>query len=330
MRRAAKLLLVIAGLGLASFLLHRIFSRYGLDEIVAAVEAIPLRNLILSAVCAGSSYLCLTGFDWLAIRYLGHRIPYRKVAFTSFVSLSIGHNVGIAALSSGAIRYRFYTRWGLRAVEVAKLILFCALTVAFGFIVLGGFVLLLQGELAARFTGSDRVLLTLVGILCLAVAGLYVAAAALSLPPLKLGRFALEFPKVGIALGQVGLGPLNFLCVAGCLHFALQAETDAPYLRVVSIYLIANLMGLISHVPGGLGVIEATVMFLVGGAQVIGGLIVFRATYFVLPFLIGTSLFAIFELRALVTDRRKRAPRLDVTPAKTALPDRAASCREPV
>src|SRR3712207_8967800 len=51
---------------------------------------------------------------------LGRPLSYPKVALASFVSLSLGHNIGFAGLSSGAIRYRFYSRAGLTAEEVAK------------------------------------------------------------------------------------------------------------------------------------------------------------------------------------------------------------------
>src|SRR5690606_1118282 len=43
---------------------------------------------------AAASYLCLTGFDALAVRYAGRPLPYRRVALASFVSLTIGHNIG--------------------------------------------------------------------------------------------------------------------------------------------------------------------------------------------------------------------------------------------
>jgi glycosyltransferase 2 family protein len=120
--------LAAAALALAAFLLYRTLSRYDLDQIVASVVSIPLDRLALAGAFAAASYLCLTGFDALAVRYVGRVLPYRSVALASFCSLSIGHNVGLAALSSGAIRYRFYSRWGMSAEQVAKLILFCAIT----------------------------------------------------------------------------------------------------------------------------------------------------------------------------------------------------------
>jgi uncharacterized membrane protein YbhN (UPF0104 family) len=141
---------VLATVLLAGFLLYRTLSRYSFDEVVAAVWAVPSSRLALAAGFAAASYLCLTGFDALALRYVGKPLPYRKIALASFTSLSLGHNIGLAALSSGAIRYRFYSRWGLSACDVAKLIAFCAVTVALGLATLGAAALLLRTDLAMR------------------------------------------------------------------------------------------------------------------------------------------------------------------------------------
>ena len=125
LRKPWMLALSAAALVLTAYLLYRTLSRYSLDEIIASVTAIPVYRLALSGLFAAASYGCLTGFDWLALRSVGRRIPYRRVALASFVSLSLGHSIGFAGLSSGAIRYRFYARWGLSAGDVAKVVVFC-------------------------------------------------------------------------------------------------------------------------------------------------------------------------------------------------------------
>jgi uncharacterized membrane protein YbhN (UPF0104 family) len=245
---------------------------------------------------AAASYLCLTGFDWLALRYVGRRISYPKVALASFCSLSLGHNIGFAALSSGAIRYRFYTRWGASAGDVAKIIIFCGMTVGWGLAVLGGSAILLRPELAARITGLPEGTLISLGAALLTLAALYVALSALRQKPIRLWTWRTEIPSLRLALAQVVIGPINFAFVAACLYQALAAVQDVPYFEVAAVYVIANVTSLISHVPGGLGVIETVVLYLLPGANVIGALIAFRAVYFLLPLMIGAPLFGITEL----------------------------------
>ena len=113
-------LVAFLAVSLAAFLLYRTLSRYSFEELVASVTAVPMQRLLAAGGFAAASYLCLTGFDFLALRYVGRPLPYRQAALASFTSLSLGHNIGFAALSSGAIRYRFYSRWGLRTGEIAR------------------------------------------------------------------------------------------------------------------------------------------------------------------------------------------------------------------
>jgi glycosyltransferase 2 family protein len=85
----------------------------------------------------------------------------------------------------------------------------------------------------------------------------------------------------------------------------LLSTTDVGYLAVATVYVLANAATLISHVPGGLGVIEAVVIYLVPQASVIGGLVAFRVIYYLVPFIIGATLFAAYEV---AQRRRANAP----------------------
>jgi uncharacterized membrane protein YbhN (UPF0104 family) len=99
-----------------------------------------------------------------------------------------------------------------------------------------------------------------------------------------------------IAFGQVAIGSINYLFVAACLHQAISAVAEIPYFSVVSVYIIANATALISHSPGGLGVLESVVLYFLSDHGVIGALIVFRLTYYLIPLLVGSLLFLATEL----------------------------------
>jgi uncharacterized membrane protein YbhN (UPF0104 family) len=311
LRRPLKIALIPAILGLAGYLLYRTLARYDLDQVIDSVTSIPLHNLAFAGVFAAASYLCLTGFDALAVRYVGRPLPYRRVATASFVALSIGHNIGFAALSSGAIRYRFYARWGLTTEQIAKLIVFCALTVALGLMILGGAALLLQPDLAEQITRLDRSLTLALGAACFALAILYLVLAASVRRPLRFRQWELEMPPLRLAIGQVLIGPLNFACVAACLHQALAAIADVGYLGVAAAYVIANVTALITHVPGGLGVIEGVLTFLLPQGDIIGALVVFRFVYYLVPLGIGSLMLAGIEL-ALRRDRGEQSSKAQV------------------
>jgi uncharacterized membrane protein YbhN (UPF0104 family) len=291
-----KYLIAAAAIGLAAFLLYRTLSRYSLDELIAAVTAVPIPRLLAAAGFAAASYLSLTFFDYLALRYVGRPLPYPKAALASFTALSLGHNIGLAALSSGAVRYRFYSRWGLSAGEVAKVIVFCGVTVGLGLLTLGGAALLLRSGLAVEITGLTHPVIIALGLGCLAAPVIYLILSLLVRRPLRIRRWSLEIPPFRLAIGQVLIGSINFAFVAACLHQALAAVADVAYLGVASVYVIANATALVSHVPGGLGVIESVVMYLLPQSDLIGPLLVFRFVYFLAPLGLGSILFVVTEL----------------------------------
>lgn len=299
--------LAVALVTLAAFLLYRTLSRYSAAEIVESVTSIPPGRLALGGLFAAASYLCLTGFDFLALHYVGRKLPYPKVALASFCSLSLGHNIGFAALSSGAIRYRFYSRWGVSGGDIAKIIVFCGLTVGLGLAILGALALLLRSDLAAKMTGLSQAALVGIAVATLAAVAVYVALAAYVRKPLRIRGWSIEMPPLRLALAQIVIGPLNFACVAACLYHALAGLAEVSYLAVAAVYVTANLTALISHVPGGLGVIETVVLYLLPGAKVIGALVAFRVIYFLIPLAIGAPLFGLCEL---VLEKRKLARRM--------------------
>lgn len=287
---------VLVGLALAGWLLYRTLGRYSFDELVQSVTAFPLGRLAGAGLFAAASYVCLTGFDALAVRYVGKRLAYPPIALASFVSLSLGHSIGFAGLSSGAIRYRFYSRWGLSAGDVSKVILFSGMTVGVGLTTLGGVSILLRPALAAKLIGISQPLVLAIGIGSLAATALYLFAAAFVSGRLRIRNWTLEMPDLRLALAQVVVGSVNFALVAACLHQALNAVIEVPYLTAVTAYVLANTGVLVTHVPGGLGIIEAVIIFLLPQANLIGALLVFRFVYFLVPLVIGGTVFAICEL----------------------------------
>jgi len=295
MRRLTPLF-ATAVLALAGWLLYRTLSRYSFGEIVASIRALPPARLALAGGFAAASYLCLTGFDWLALRYAGHRLPYRRVALTSFVSLSIGHNLGFAALSSGAIRYRFYSRYGLGIGDIAKVVLFCGATVGMGLLLAGSTALAIHPEIATHVTGLDPSIIRVVVGVGFALVGAYLALTALWRQPLWLRRWSVRLPAPGLALRQLLVGPINYVLVAGCLHQTLAGTAEVSYLTVLTVYVVGNVAVLMTHVPGGLGVIESVVLYLLPDAGFIGALIMFRVLYFLVPLGLGALLFLTAEL----------------------------------
>lgn len=294
LRYAIKLLLLAAIIG-AGYLLYRTWSQYSFDDVMRALTSIPKTNLALGLLFAACSYCCLACNDWLGVRYAGKPLPFRQTALASFTGLSIGHNVGLAALSSGAVRYRFYSRWGLGTEEIAKVIVFCGATVALGLSTLGAVGLYLRPEDAAKMTGLEASTISAIALACLAFPILYLVLSAVLRTPLRIRSWHFDMPIFKLAIGQVIVGTVNFAFVAACLHQMLSALGDASYFKVATASVTANIAAIISHVPGGLGVLEATIVHVLPGAESIAAVIAYRVIYYLIPLAIGVSLFIASE-----------------------------------
>jgi glycosyltransferase 2 family protein len=294
--RRVHALIAVAAFALAAVLVHRAMQEYSWSEVLASLGQISLGHLAFGAVFTAGSFLCLTGSETLAVRYTGGALPYPKIALASFTSLSIGHTLGFAVFSSGAIRYRFYAGWGLSAGDVGRIIVFCGVTTALGLGTVGGLAAVIRPDLVGETFAFAPWAVVTVGVVLLGTVAIYLALAALVHRPVRIRSFELPVPPLRLAVGQIAIATTDLLLVSAVLHQMLAATSDIDFLPVAAAYVTANTAGILSHVPGGLGVIEAVLLSLVPGANVVGALVAFRAIYFLVPFFIGGLVFGVSEI----------------------------------
>lgn len=286
---------IFIGFGLAGYLLYAGLQQYTLADIIASVQDIPPANLAIALAFAAGSYLCLTFFDWAGVLYVRGQLGYPKIALASFLALSIGQSVGLAGLSSGAIRYRYYAHWGLDAEAVAKIVLLSGVTVGLGLAVLGGIVMILNPSDTAAVLRLSETAVMAIGIGLLLASLLYVVVAATVRTPLKIWKWTFAMPSWRLAVMQIIVGTINFALVSACLREVMAASADVSYLKAATAFVLANVAILITHAPGGLGVLEATVKHVMGDQASIGALVAFRVIYFLIPLAIGLPLSLITE-----------------------------------
>lgn len=305
LRKGLSYLAPVVGLTLASFLLYRAFRTLDLAEVQRALRSLTPGHLAAAAVLTMASFAALTGFDGAGVRYVGRRLSYRRIAFTSFLAMSIGHTLGLAALSSGAIRLRLYTAFGLTAAAVAQIIAMCAITVILGVSTLAGVSALASPRETARFLELSPAVTTAIGALLVSIGAGYLVMVAVTPPKWRIFGYRLRRPTFSVALQQLVVGTLDFLLVAGVLHQLLAAAgAEVDYMTVAMLYAVATIAAIVAHVPGGLGVTEAVVLSLLPSARVAGALLVFRLVYYLIPFVLGCVLLAAFELTRAGSDER--------------------------
>ena len=130
-------------LGAAIWMVQREVRHLRLEDVAAAIADIPMQALAIALGLTLLSYAILTLYDRLATIYAGHKISYGRVAFASFCAYALSHNLGFAAVSGAAVRFRLYSHWGLTPLQIGKVVVFCNLTFALGGLALGGLLLVL-------------------------------------------------------------------------------------------------------------------------------------------------------------------------------------------
>lgn len=289
----------LAAVVFSIWLLYHELRGLSLDELWESLMAISGRDWMLAVAATFLAYGALAGYDHLALLHLRRRVGWAYITICSFTTYALSHNIGASVFSGSVVRYRAYTAKGLSGAEVGVLVAFCSFTFALGTIMLTGFVLILEPSLSERFVDVLPMEASAVtGALLLGLVVLYVIGSALRLRPLKVGSFEVHYPQLPIVGRQLVIAPLELIGAAAIIYFVLPEAGNPGFMIVLGIFLISFSAALLSHAPGGLGVLE--LVFITGlsdmdPADVLAALLVFRLLYLIIPFIIALFVVLAFE-----------------------------------
>jgi len=291
-------LLLAALFGVALYFIHHDLRSVRYHEVVKALQAIPASSVVRGALFTALSYAALTGYDALGCRFAGVSIPYPKIALSSFLAYVFSNNIGFGAVTGGLIRYRIYSLFGVSAVETAAIAGFAAVTFWTGLFAIGGLVLILEPlpwQIPVLGLG-----LRPLGFAMEAVFLIYVGLAiGLHGRPLRIRQWERALPGPGLVIFQALVSALDWLAVAAAFHAMLPAELGIGLPRATAVYMAAQILAMLSHVPGGVGVFEAAVLLFIPHegmrSALFGSLLAFRALYYLAPLALGGVTFAVFE-----------------------------------
>jgi uncharacterized membrane protein YbhN (UPF0104 family) len=280
----------------AIYVVQREFRHLKLADIGAALEAIPVSALVVAFVWTILSYFILTFYDRLGTIYAGHKVSYGRVAFASFCAYALSHNIGFAAVSGAAVRYRLYAHWGLSPLQIGKTVAFCSLTFGLGGMVLGGAILFWEPK-AIPFFGEHlpHIALYAVGALLWGIVIAYVSLARVFRNVRMFGH-EVELPGWRMAILQVLLATVDVAVTATICYELLPPAPGLTWLIFLGVYLSSYSAGLAANLPGGIGVFDTAMLFglspYISAPRIVGAIVVFRLYYYVIPLFLAGSLFA--------------------------------------
>jgi uncharacterized membrane protein YbhN (UPF0104 family) len=278
------------------------------NEVLDALRAIPGPALLAAAALAACSHLLYSTFDLLGRRMTGHRLGTRIVMRVTFISYAFNLNLG-ALVGGVAFRYRLYSRLGLDNLTITRVLGFSMLTNWLGYVVLAGAVFCFFPMVLPPDWRMDGEGLRILGALLLAAGAAYLLLCAIARQHTwNLRGHELDTPSLRMALLQLAMSALNWSLIGAMIWLLLQRQL--PYHEVLAVALVAAVAGVVTHVPGGLGVLEAVFLALLGHRApqgvLLGALLAYRAIYYLLPLVLAALTYVATELRART--RRRRLP----------------------
>lgn len=290
---------------LAVWFLDQELRQYDISEILEQLSAIPNTYILFSVLLSFLSYLLLTCYDGLGVRYVGEDLSAARIVRAGFIGYAFSHNIGMALITGGSIRYRIYSAWGFSGLKVTQIVGFSALTLWLGFCAVAGLSLVfatpnLPNDVRIPFD-SLRVV---GGILLTMVVGYLWASRSVD-KEFSIRDWSFSFPGIRLASKQVVLASVDWI-LAALVLYVLLPETEISFFSFVGVFLLAQIIGLFSQVPGGLGVFESVMLLyltnFMTGPTVMGILVVYRIIYYLLPLLVAIIMLAYQEY---LTNRRR-------------------------
>lgn len=294
--------LTLGFFALVAVVLVRLAQTLDWDTVKATLGGYRLGTLLLAALLAACSYLVYAGFELTARRYSGHGAPAALTGLVGAVSYSFNLNLG-AWLGGIGFRYRLYSQLGVDNGTTARLYLSTLMSNWSGYLAVAGVAFAFYGlSLPPSWELSDTGLRWVGALLLVAAAGFLALCSFSRQRHFSLRGHEIDLPSGPLAALQMALGATNWMLMAGIVYTLLPHAGAGPaYGTVLATLLVACIAGVVTHIPAGLGVLEAVFIALLGHrvpeAQLLGALIAYRAVYYLAPLVVAGLAYAVLEAR---------------------------------
>lgn len=292
-------LLAVLLIAIAVFVLHEVTQEITWADLSGAVRAVPLGALLASLVLAVFAMGTMGLYDVLSCHVARlKQVPLRLSMVAGYCGYALSNALGFHVILGGTVRFRIYARAGLTGEQIAQILALSLATIWLSVAAMAAFVMVVNplgvpllrwAPLFTQATGAA---------LGAALLGLYLWLWRGEREIRLLGwRFPLPGGKAAIV--QTLLGVADFGLAAAALYVVIPQDLRPDFPVFMLIFTTSFLAGVVSHSPGGLGVLEAGILLGLGAANrpdAIAALMVFRLTYYIVPFLLAVLTLLGMEL----------------------------------
>lgn len=301
-RPATVVLPLLALLFTASIAAPKLLASLKGGQVFAIVAGISHGKIAAALALTAISHALLGVQEVLGLRSLGHRIQWQTAARGAFTSYALSHNLGLAPVTGGSARLHIYTRNGIPAADVARLIVVtgCAFWAGILMIAAIAMVLLHQPLLIAGLPLGTWPARLVGGLILMTIAGLALLVMVPTRAEPNWLRRTISLQNVSVVPAMIAIAAIDLCCAASALSVLIPGIGWAnPTLTLV--YALALVATLITHVPGGVGVFEGVLLagLPVHGPILLAALLAYRVIYYLIPLAVAICVNAVIELPRL-------------------------------
>lgn len=282
------------------YTLNRELARYNLEDIVNSLSSICDRNIVCALGFAVIGCLVISSYDLIAFYWLQYRLKIKRILFTTFITYAVSNTTGFTLLIGGGIRYRFYSFWGVPTKYIARIIALGNITFWLGLLTLTGITFIVNPLQLPNPLNINLTIIRCMGIMAISFVGVYLYLCRRR-KRIKIRKKTFCFPKMSVSLAQIAIFASDWALAAAVLYSLIPDYPDKSYLNFFNIYLFAMAASILSNVPGGLGVFETVIIFLLPKSlfvpDVLSSLLVYRAIRFLFPLAIAILFVSYFEIK---------------------------------
>ncbi|KAB2710076.1 bifunctional lysylphosphatidylglycerol flippase/synthetase MprF [Brucella intermedia] len=293
----------IAGIAialLAIYVLENLLQHTSRTETLAALHNISWATLALAVFFTALSYAAVALYDVVAVDTIApNQIPRRLAAVAGAAGYAISNALGFSLLTGGALRYRIYAAEGVSLADIGKIVGTSWFAIWFALIIMVGAALLIDPRDVPWLSAIDSRIDIVAGIAILGGIGWLIYWLSHGQRSFTIGSFSLRLPNSKGALLQIFAGLVDVGAAAATLYVLMPADAVPSFAVFSLVYVIAIVLGIASHAPGGLGAFEATIIAglgLGGKPDAIAALLAYRLIYTIMPLVVATAGILIWEI----------------------------------
>ena len=275
-----------------------------------ALKSYPVMVLVYAWGLATASHVLYGCFDLVGRRLSGHRLPVWRSWAIAVASYSFNLNLG-SLVGGVALRARLYTRAGLDEASIAQVVGASLATNCLGYGLLAGALFAAGVIVPPAQVPVSAAMLRWLGALMVVLALAYVALCAFARGHEWTVRGKrLHLPSPQLAVLQLAMSSANWALMGAAMYLLLGDKVD--YSSALGVLMAASIVGVLTPIPAGLGVLEAVYLALLGSVlgqdQLMDAVLAYRALYYVLPLAGGLLMYAGLERYASAHPLAESAP----------------------